>query len=95
MTRLILLLALLLPAGEAMAQVRASTVNRPCAASRQDVARSGAVVLGTGGYTYDRFVASRAFCERDEFAEPAWVPARDTPSCLVGYRCRASSPLWD
>lgn len=91
----LLALAFALPAGAAMAQVRASTVNRPCAVSQQDVARNGAIVLGTGGYTYDRFVANRGFCERDEFIEPAWVPARDTQACFVGYRCRASNPLWD
>lgn len=95
MKRLILLLPLLVYADLAAAQIRASTVDRPCAASRQDVARHGAVVLGTGGYTYDRFVADRSFCERDEFTEPAWVASRDTQACFVGYRCRTSNPLWD
>jgi hypothetical protein len=95
MKRLILLVCLLLQAGVATAQIRASSVDRPCAASRQDVARNGAIVLGTGGYTYDRFVADRRFCERDEFTEPAFVPSRDTQACFVGYRCRSSSPLWD
>ena len=53
-----------------------------------------AIVLGTGGYTYDRFVRDRSFCQFDEFADPAWVPARDTPQCFVGYRCKNGSP-WD
>lgn len=95
MKRLILLAAFLLAPGIAAAQIRASTVDRPCAASRQDVARNGAIVLGTGGYTYDRFVADRRFCERDEFTEPAFVPSRDSQSCFIGYRCRTSNPLWD
>ncbi|SIQ77146.1 MULTISPECIES: hypothetical protein [unclassified Bosea (in: a-proteobacteria)] len=95
MKRLILLAAFLLQTGIATAQIRASTVDRPCEASRRDVARNGAIVLGTGGYTYDRFVADRRFCERDEFTEPAFVPSRDSQSCFIGYRCRTSNPLWD
>ena len=52
----------------------------------------GAAVLSTGTYTYDRFVRDRSFCEIDEYIEPAWVPARDTPQCPVGYRCRSGPP---
>ncbi len=51
---------------------RPSTVSRPCVASQRDVQRNGAIVLGTGGYTYDRFVADRRFCQFDEFLDPAW-----------------------
>ena len=94
MKAIILALALLLPAGIAAAQSRPSTVSRPCAASQRDVQVHGAVVLGTGGYTYDRFVRDRSFCQFDETVFPAWVPARDTPQCFVGYRCKNASP-WD
>lgn len=47
----------------------------------------GGIVLGTGGYTYDRFVADRGFCEPTEAVRRAFVPTRDTRACLVGYRC--------
>ena len=94
MKRLILLAAFLLAPGIAAAQIRASTVDRPCAASRQDVARNGAIVLGTGGYTYDRFVRDPGFCQHGEYLEPAFVPSRDVEACFVGYRCKADLP-WD
>ena len=45
-------------------------------------ASRGAIVLGTGGFTYDRFVSEDRFCLRSETTDPAWVPAGDTPSAL-------------
>lgn len=78
----------------AIAQSRPSMPLRACATNRQDVLAHGAVVLGTGGHTYDRFVRDRSFCQFDEILEPAWVPSRDTPTCFVGYRCKTSS-FWD
>ena len=72
----------------AVAQPRPSTVNMRCAQAAGIVAARGAVVLGTGGFTYDRFVSDRRFCAITETTEPAWVPAADTPQCFVGYRCK-------
>lgn len=95
MKALVLTLALLLNTGLATAQTRPSTVSRPCAASQRDVQVNGAIVLGTGGYTYDRFVRNRSFCEFDEDQEPAFVPSRDTQACFVGYRCKSRSRLFD
>jgi hypothetical protein len=88
------MLVLALSVNAAAAQSRPSTVSRLCAASRQDVLSRGAIVLGTGGQTYDRFVRDRSFCQFDEFIDPAWVPSRDTPACFVGYRCKVG-PFWD
>ena len=90
---LIALLAFVLM-GTGLAHARPQSPARSCAANRQSVLANGAVVLGTGGYTYDRFVRDRSFCQFDEIADPAWVPARDTPQCFVGYRCKNVSP-WD
>lgn len=81
-------------ASPAFAQSRPSTVERSCEASRALVARNGAIVLGTGGFTYDRFVASRNFCQFDEILDPAFVPSGDTAQCFVGYRCK-TGPNWD
>lgn len=78
----------------AFAQARMSTVNRSCAANRQSVLANGAIVLGTGGPTYDRFVRDRRFCAHGEFLEPAYVPSRDTDACLIGYRCKVDA-WWD
>jgi hypothetical protein len=63
----------------AHAQTRPSTVTMPCNASRQLVLARGAVVLGTGGYTYDRFVRDGSFCAVAEYVEPAYVPGLDMP----------------
>lgn len=73
------------------AQQRPMTQTMDCAAARQLVARAGAVVLGTGPYTYDRYVRDRSFCQLAEILDPAWVPTRDVAQCPVGYRCRSGA----
>jgi hypothetical protein len=75
-------------ATSASAQPRPSTLAMSCRQAAGLVATRGGVVLGTGGYTYDRFVSDGRFCLRSEMTEPAWVPAGDTPQCFVGYRCK-------
>jgi len=87
-----LLLSLTVTAADS--QPRPSTPARSCSANRQSVTANGAIVLGTGGYTYDRFVRDRSFCEFDEATEPAWVPSRDTQSCFIGYRCKSRDRMW-
>ncbi|MFC5396265.1 hypothetical protein [Bosea vestrisii] len=94
MTRILIALLALGFAGAAQAQGRPQSPARSCEANRQSVIANGAIVLGTGGHTYDRFVRDRSFCQFDETVFPAWVPARDTPQCFVGYRCKSASP-WD
>ena len=71
----------------AAAQNRPSTTAMTCQQAASLVYARGAIVLGTGGYTYDRFVRDRSFCQVTEALESAWVPTRDTPTCFVGYRC--------
>jgi hypothetical protein len=80
-------------ATSAMAQPRPSTVAMSCGHAAGLVASHGAIVLGTGGYTYDRFVSDGRFCLRNETTEPVWVPAANTPQCFVGYRCKERDPL--
>jgi hypothetical protein len=75
-------------AHSAAAQPRPSTTAMSCNQAAGLVASRGAIVLGTGGYTYDRFVRDHRFCLRSETTEPVWVPAADTPQCMVGYRCK-------
>ena len=78
---------IVLAASPARAQGRPSTTAMTCAQATGLVARAGGVVLGTGGYTYDRFVAHRGFCEVTEVTKRAFRPTRDNPACLVGYTC--------
>lgn len=75
-----------LPAG-AFAQSRPMTQSMTCGQARQLVNANGAFVLGTGQYTYDRYVRDLNFCEVAEYLGPAFVPTRDNPQCFVGYRC--------
>lgn len=72
----------------AQAQPRPLTTAIPCFQAQRIVASRGAAVLSTGTYTYDRYVRDRSFCQFDEYLQPAWVPARDTPQCFIGYRCK-------
>jgi len=74
-------------APDAFAQNRPSTLSMSCGQAQSLVRARGAIVLSTGGYTYDRFVASRRFCTPDEEEIPTWAPTRDTPQCMVGFRC--------
>ena len=46
----------------AVAQPRPSTVDMRCAQAAGIVAAQGAIVLGTGGFTYDRFVSDVGYC---------------------------------
>ncbi|BCM84475.1 hypothetical protein mvi_29360 [Methylobacterium indicum] len=75
-------------------QGRPSTLAMTCGQARNFLAARGAAVLGTGGYTYDRYVRDRSFCEPTEITKNAVVPTRDTPECLVGYRCIEPGRNW-
>jgi hypothetical protein len=93
MKKLAIVLALTAVATSAEAQ-RLMTPAMTCRQAQQVVAANGAAVLGTGTYTYDRYVRDRGFCQIDEYPEAAWVPTRDTPQCPVGYICR-SGPAYE
>ncbi len=89
----LILIAMAGLATEAIAQPRPSSLAMSCGQARSLVANRGAIVLGTGRYTYDRYVSSQVFCLRDEYVRPAWVPTADTPQCPVGYTC-VDDPPW-
>ena len=81
--------------GPAVAQSRPSTLRMTCAQARGLVAAHGGIVLGTGAYTYDRFVVHRGFCLITETTRPEWVPTADTPQCFIGYSCIEAEPFLD
>lgn len=74
-------------AGTALAQVRAQTQQLSCQAASGLVTASGAAVLGTGTYTYDRYVRDQSACAVGQTTRPAWVPAADQAQCFIGYTC--------
>ena len=79
--------AAVLLATAAAAEGRPSTTGLTCRQAVSIVSSRGAVVLGTGGHSFDRFVRDRGFCEITESVRRAFVPTRDVPQCFVGYRC--------
>ena len=82
----------------ATAQPRPSTLAMSCGQARALVGSRGAIVLGTGPHTYDRYVAHSGFCPHDQTTEPAFEPTRDTPQCYIGERCiprRSEQPAGD
>ncbi len=88
MRKIVCVLALLAAASSVQAQPRPLTPNLTCDQARGLVLSRGQIVLGTGAYTYDRYVRDQRFCLRNETTELAFVPTRDTPQCPVGYTCR-------
>jgi hypothetical protein len=85
---LFLALALALPAAEAVAQARPLSTRMSCRQAAGLVQAHGALVLGTGAHTYDRFVRDRSFCQITEITEPGFAPTLDHPQCFVGYACK-------
>lgn len=84
--------ALVLAAMPAAAQTRPSSTAMTCGQTMQLIQARGALVLGTGGMTYDRFVRDRPFCEATEIAKRAYRPTRDNPNCLIGDTCYEPGP---
>ena len=71
----------------ALAQGRSLTTAMSCSQAQSLVASQGTVVLNTSATSYDRYVASGAYCEMGEVPGPGWAPTRDVRQCLVGSRC--------
>jgi hypothetical protein len=82
----VLLVALAIP-GPAPAQSRPDARALTCDATRRLVDGAGAIVVTTGPYTFERFVASAQFCERRDTLIPMWIATRDQAQCPVGFRC--------
>ena len=91
--RAFLIMSFCLATTAVIAQTRPSTPSLPCARVANLVQSQGAIVLGTGVYSYDRFVSGGNFCGINEFPDPAWVSSADNPQCYVGYRCRNRGSL--
>jgi hypothetical protein len=71
----------------ALAQTRLSTTGMTCSGAASFVASRGAVVIGTGGDTYERVVSGQGFCNRGEDTKPLFAPTRDNGACFIGYYC--------
>lgn len=74
-------------AAASVAHARPNTLNMTCGEAAATVARAGAIVLSTGEFTYDRFVATNGFCLPGEITRPGLAPTANSPQCQVGYIC--------
>ena len=83
----IALFAIAACASSALAQGRPSTTAMTCAAASSFVASRGAVVIGTGGDTYERVVTNQSFCQHGQETKPLFSPTRDNGACMIGYYC--------
>ncbi len=88
MSRLLLSVFVAALAGASTAEARPSTTTMSCAQAAATVAKAGAIVLTTGQFTYERFVATSAFCLPGEITEAGIAPTTDNPQCDLGYTCR-------
>ncbi len=70
-------------------QGRVSMETMTCRAAEGLVTSRGAVVLGTGPYTYDRFVRDGSYCDIRQTTRPAYERTADSAQCFIGYQCRA------
>lgn len=89
MKSMLLALCLSLVAAEAQAISRYNTTSMSCAQIKSALRNEGAAILRYRSARnpslplYGRYVSDRRFCNFDEVAETAFVPAADTRSCLV------------
>ena len=77
-----LALALILLFADAASAQRPNTVTMTCAQAQGLLASRGALVMSTGGHTFDRFVASGRFCE-------AWTEHRQREAASIDTACVA------
>jgi hypothetical protein len=92
MKRLPLFLLLIVSLASA-AEARQSSIRLTCAAAASLVRQQGAVLFDTGPNAYDRYVRDASFCALATRPQPAWIPTRDNPECMVGYSCEREIPF--
>ncbi len=82
-------------ATSALAQGRPDARRMSCGQVQSLVQQRGAVVMTTGQYTYDRFVANRSYCDWPMVPTATRIGTTDTNACPV-YNCqRANDMLFD
>lgn len=86
-------LAVAVAMAAAPAAARPDSRTMTCEQARALVRARGAVVLGTGRYTYERVVDHAGYCDRGETAELFIAPTRDVANCRVGGYCRSRAPI--
>lgn len=81
-----IVLSLLISGSAAIAQPM-SLSNLTCGSAQTLLDSYGSLIVAVDPYNLIRVVKFRSFCDWDQKAEPAFMPALDTPVCNVGYTC--------
>lgn len=71
----------------ANAHARLNTQDLTAAQAKAVVDQSGAVVLSTSDFGFDRYVSSQRFCAVGETTAAAYVPTLDSDAAFIGYTC--------
>ena len=71
----------------AAAGERPATLAMTCRSINELVSASGQLVMSTGPHTYQRYVASAAFCDHAQAVAVSFAAALDTPHCPVRFIC--------
>ncbi|TYC67994.1 hypothetical protein FMN63_18360 [Stappia sp. BW2] len=70
---------------------RPNSTAMSCGQAQSLINQRGAVVMSTGRYTFDRYVANRSFCQHGEVTRRAYIPTKDNAKCYV-LRCVNPQP---
>jgi len=70
---------------------RPNSTAMTCTQVQSMITQRGGVVISTGQYTFDRYVANRNFCQHGEILRKDYIPTRDNNRCYV-QRCVNPQP---
>jgi hypothetical protein len=70
---------------------RPNSTTMSCGQAQSMINQRGAVVMSTGRYTFDRYVANRSFCQHGEVTRRDYIPTKDNAKCYV-LRCVNPQP---
>ncbi len=71
---------------------RPNSTTMTCSQVQAMITQRGAVVMSTGQYTFDRYVANFSYCQHGEFLRRDFIPTKDNNKCFV-RRCDPSRPF--
>lgn len=79
-------------AASTIAEARKNTLDYTCHQARAIVQDHGSILMSTGRYTFDRFVANRSYCPMGDYVKRAKAPTRDRRYCNIGFVCTMDNP---
>ncbi len=85
--KIILAIAMTSCVAVAPAHARPDTRTMTCQQAVAIIKQYKSIVLSTGRFTYDRYVAQQGFCGPTQQTTLAVAPTIDNPRCRIGYRC--------